>query len=206
MTQRIIKCCWAFLVVLMCIGCGQLLQPNIQQSLVKIKAGDYALDPQHTALLFKVNHMGFSTFVGRFKQVDASLNYNAEDITLSTLQAVVEMASVDVNNEKFERALRGKFWFNTEAYPQAVFSTRSATRVSEQQIMFHGVLTFLGQEGEVDLLVTINGAANNMLTGKYTMGFSGEARFHRSDFGVDKYIPAVGDEITLEVHAEFQKN
>ncbi|VUD69017.1 Protein YceI [Thalassocella blandensis] len=187
-------------------GCGQLIQPSLKHDLVEIKPGNYSLDKQHTSILFKVNHMGLSTFVGRFNEFDASLEYNADDITQSRLQAVIEMRSVDVNNEKFERALTGKFWFNTEAYPQASFTTQSAERISDTQVKFTGLLTFLGEQKPIDLMVTFNGAGNNMLTRKYTLGFSAHTTFNRSEFGLDQYIPAVGDAISIEVHAEFQRN
>jgi polyisoprenoid-binding protein YceI len=57
----------------------------------------------------------------------------------------------------------------------------------------------------VDLTVTFNGGGNNMLTGFYTLGFSATSKFNRSTFGVDYLIPAVGDEVTIEVFAEFQQ-
>ena len=187
-------------------ACGQLMQPSLKQELVEIKPGNYSLDPQHTSVLFKVNHMGLSTFVGRFNRFDASLQYNPEDIMQSRLQAVIEMDSVDVNNEKFERALKGKFWFNAVEYPQASFTTQSAERINDKQVKFTGLLNFLGVEKPIDLIVTFNGAGNNLLTGKYTLGFAATTSFKRSEFGLDQYIPAVGDEIVVETHAEFQRN
>lgn len=194
----------AFLLTLS--ACGQLIQPSLKHELVEIKPGNYSLDKQHTSVSFKVNHMGLSTFVGRFNDFDASLQYDAEDIKNSRLQAVIEMASVDVNNEKFERSLRGKFWFNTETFPQATFTTQSAVKINQNKIKFTGILSFLGVEKPIDLMVTFNGAGNNLLSGKYTLGFAADTTFKRSEFGLDQYIPAVGDEISLEVHAEFQKN
>jgi polyisoprenoid-binding protein YceI len=41
------------------------------------------------------------------------------------------------------------------------------------------------------------------MTGKYTIGFSAVGQIKRSDFGMDSYIPIVGDQIDLEVYAEF---
>ena len=41
-----------------------------------IDEGDYRLDPDHAALLFEVDHMGFSKFVGRFDAIDATLTFD----------------------------------------------------------------------------------------------------------------------------------
>ena len=44
----------------------------------------------------------------------------------------------------------------------------------------------------------------NFLTRSYTVGFSGSAKFNRSDFGLDRFTSfGVGDEIDLEIHVEF---
>lgn len=200
-----IGACAIAVTVSACSSFSALLKPELTQELVAIKGGNYQLDPDHSVVLFKVDHMGFSTFVGRFNRFDARLNYDAEQIEKSTLEAVVDMASVDVNNAKFQRALAGRFWFNTEAYPQALFKTHAATIAEDNTIVFQGELSFLGATQPLALRVRVNGAANNILTGKYTLGFSASTVFQRSAFGLDRYIPSVGDDITLEIHAEFQR-
>ncbi|MFL0810680.1 MAG: YceI family protein [Agarilytica sp.] len=183
-----------------------MIKPKLKQDLVDIRPGEYQLDPKHSSLHFNIDHMGFSRFVGRFNRFDAQLSWNPKDVEASSLMAVIAMDSVDVNNEKFARALKGKFWFNAEAFPQAVFETVSAKKISDRELLFTGNLSFLGITKSIDLNVRINGAANNLISGKYTLGFSAEGRFLRSDFGLDRHVPAVGDEVQLDVQAEFQKN
>ncbi len=188
---------------LLIAGCASLIKPKLKQQLVALKPGDYQLDPAHSTVLFKVDHMGYSKFVGRFNRVDASLLWNAESIEASQLEAIVDMASVDVNNPKFERALNGRFWFDTQTYPQATFKTLSAEKVGANQMRFLGELFFMGVAQEIEVDVLFNGAANNWVTGKYTLGFSASSTISRSAFGLDRFVPAVGDEVELEIHAEF---
>ena len=57
----------------------------------------------------------------------------------------------------------------------------------------------------VVLDIVFNGGANNMLTRRYTLGFAASGVFKRSDFGIDSFIGAVGDEIFLDINAEFQR-
>lgn len=192
-------------IVFLLSGCASLLKPKLKQQLVEIKGGNYQLDKQHAALLFKVDHLGFSKFIGRFNAFDASLRFDSKNIENSSLEALVDMTSVDVNNEKFERALKGRFWFDTENYPQAYFKTNSAQRIDEKNIEFIGELTFLGVTKPISLFVHVNGAANNLLARKYTLGFSAKASIIRSEYGLDRYVPSIGDEIELEIHAEFQR-
>lgn len=201
---------WRVLILIVCFvggtGCASLIKPNLKTELVELKAGQYTLDKNHATVLFKVDHMGFSKFIGRFNQFDANLDFDSENMANSRLEAVIEMSSVDVNNENFEETLRGGSWFAAETHPQAFFKTTSVNNVTSDSADFTGDLTFLGVTSPITIHVQFNGGATNVLTYKYTIGFSAKSSFKRSDFGLDKYIPTVGDEIELEIHAEFQKN
>lgn len=187
------------------LSCSSLLKPKLKTDWISVREGEYAIDKAHSTILFKVSHMGFSKFIGRFNSFDASLSFDAENIENSALQAVIDMTSVDVNNKGFEGTLKSRFWFDTETYPQAIFTTRSAKKIDDQAMIFQCDLTFLGVTNAIELNVRFNGAATNLLTQKYTLGFEADAVFQRSLFGLDNYIPAVGDDIELEIHAEFQK-
>lgn len=187
-------------------GCAALLKPALETELTALRSGAYRLDPRHATVLFKVDHMGFSKFVGRFNEFDATLDFDADNIAASRLEAVIHMASVDVNNENFAATLRGPQWFDTERFPQAFFKTLRVETISGQHVDFAGELTFLGVVKPVTLRVRFNGGATNLLTYKYTIGFAASSLFKRSDFGLDKHVPMVGDDVEIEVHAEFIKD
>lgn len=186
-------------------ACVSWLQPNLKQEVVEIKAGEYALDKDHAALLFKINHMGFSSYVGRINDFDVSLDFDPKQIENSRVEALIDMRSLDVNNADFAATLAGSSWLNTQSFPQAVFSSVSVNKINEQQLVVDGELTFLGITKAVTMDVKLNGAGNNPLTRKYTLGFTANLRFQRSDFGLKKFIPVVGDEVDIEIHSEFQR-
>lgn len=187
------------------LSCTSLLAPNVKTEIESLRPGQYELDPKHSAVLFKVAHMGLSMFVGRFEKVEASLDFDSEHIENSKLHAIVDMASVNVNNPKFANTLSGSQWFNAEKYPQAVFVSQTAERREDNRVIFVGDLRFLGVTKPVEVEVVFNGGANNVFTQRYTIGFEAHSRFKRSEFGLDKYSGVVGDEIEIEVYAEFMR-
>jgi len=198
------KLLWGFLVLTLS-ACGYLIKPTVKTGIVNLEPGSYQIDKQHTSLLFKVNHMGMSTLVGRFNKLDASLEFNPTHMENAKLSAVITIGSVDVNNGDLEETLRGSSWFDADKYPQALFKTTSVELVSESRAKFSGNLTLHGVTAPVVLDVIFNGGGENMLTGRYTLGFTAVTSFKRSQFGMDYLIPAVGDEVNIEVFAEFQK-
>ena len=205
MQHSVIKTGAAIFICLLVAGCGTLIKPNVKTGIVQLEEGSYQLDETHVAVLFKINHMGLSTFVGRFNKVDATLEFDPNNIAAAKLSAVIDVASIDVNNPDLEETLRGSSWFDTEKYPQAFFKTISVNLLDQNSAVFGGELTLHGVTAPMNLTVTFNGGANNMLTGFYTLGFSATSTFNRSTFGVDYLIPAIGDAVAIEVFAEFQK-
>ena len=201
--MNILRGLFFMLTVFFLHGCGYLLQPDVKQGMVNLEKGEYELDPRHTTVLFKVDHLGLSKFVGRFNRIDASLDFDPANPGAAKLTAVIYTASIDVNDADFSATLAGRSWFNSERFPEAQFVTRSVELVDETRARFIGDLTLLGVTAPITLNVQFNGGADNMLTGRYTLGFSAVTSFNRSQFGMNQYIPAVGDQVDVEVHAEF---
>ena len=185
-------------------GCGYLL-PSHNQTLnpEKLPVGAYRLDPEHASLLFKLDHFGFSELVGRFDRFDASLDFDAKQPEAARLTVVIDPASIDLNLPKFEQDLRGPDWFEVSRFPQARFESREIQITGEQTGKVTGDLTLHGVTAPVTLDVTFNGGADSLLTGRYTLGFAAAGTLARSTFGLGAYAPAIGDEVLLEIHAEF---
>ncbi|MBT5719314.1 MAG: YceI family protein [Gammaproteobacteria bacterium] len=192
--------CSAFLV-----SCDRLLTPDFNTDVTELRGGAYTLDPDHATLLWKINHLGFSTFIGRFNDFDATLDFDPENIESSQVEVVINTAGLDINNEEFAEELRGDAWFNVEQFPQAVFrSTSFIEAIDEDSFVFTGDLTLLGVTAPVDLEINFHGGGRNFLTRSYTLGFSASTSFLRSDYGLDRFTSfGVGDEIELEIHVEF---
>ncbi|MBL6905085.1 MAG: YceI family protein [Pseudomonadales bacterium] len=192
--------CSAFLV-----SCDRLLTPDFNTDVTELRGGAYTLDPDHATLLWKINHLGFSTFIGRFNDFDATLDFDPENIESSQVEVVINTAGLDINNEEFAEELRGDAWFNVEQFPQAVFrSTSFIEAIDEDSFVFTGDLTLLGVTAPVDLEINFHGGGRNFLTRSYTLGFSASTSFLRSDYGLNRFTSfGVGDEIELEIHVEF---
>ncbi|MEX1197581.1 MAG: YceI family protein [Pseudohongiellaceae bacterium] len=186
-------------------GCDRLISPDFSTEVAELRTGQYTLDKDHATLLFKVDHLGFSTYTGRFNDFDATLDFDPENVENSSLEVIVETASIDVNNPEFANDLR-EDWFDVENHPQAVFRTTRFIEEDGNSFVFEGDLTLLGNTEPVTLNITSNGGGRNFLTRSYTLGFSANTTFQRSDFGMDNLVSfGVGDDIELEIHVEFQE-
>lgn len=185
-------------------GCGYLL-PAQHQTVERseLRGGAYRLDPDHAILLWKVDHLGFSTFVGRFDRLDATLDFDPERPEAAILDVVVDTASISTHVPGFADDLRGSSWLDVERFPEARFSATAITVTGPDTGTVTGDLTLLGVTRPIVLDVTFNGGAQSLLTGRYTLGFSATTTFDRTAFGLSTLAPAIGREVTLEINAEF---
>ncbi len=189
------------------VSCDRILTPDFESEITELSAGQFTLDPDHATLMWKLNHLGFSTFVGRFNEFDASLDFDPENVGNSSLEVVINTTSLDINNAEFAEELKGSNWFDTEIFPQAVYRTTSLLESNDNSFVFGGELTLLGVTAPVNLNVDFHGGGRNFLTRSNTMGFSADATFQRSVFGLDRFTSfGVGDDIDLEIHVEFMEN
>jgi polyisoprenoid-binding protein YceI len=195
----------ACLAPLALAGCGYLVPRAAPTAPVDLPAGSYRLDPAHASLLFKLDHLGFSQLVGRFDRFEATLDFDPANPAAAHLVVLVETASIDLDLPDFEQELRGPDWFDAGRFPQARFESRGIEITGESTGRVAGDLTLHGASAPVTLDVTFNGAGDSILTGRYTLGFAADGTLSRSAFGLGTYAPAVGDEVQLEIHAEFQR-
>ncbi|MDP2127340.1 MAG: YceI family protein [Pseudohongiella sp.] len=201
-----------FSVIVACaallVSCDRILTPGFETSVQDLRGGAYVLDKDHATLLWKINHLGFSSYIGRFNEFDASLDFDPANVENSSLEVIVNTSSLDVNNAAFADDLRGASWFNVETHPQAVFRTTSFVEaIDEDTFVFEGDLTLLGVTAPITLTVNFNGGGRNFLTRRYTLGFSATTSFKRSAYGLDNLVAfGVGDDIDLEIHVEFQES
>ena len=188
-----------------CASCASVIAPQVSTDPTEIRPGAYQLDQQHASIIFKIGHLGFSDYVGRFNRFDASLDFNVSEPTATRVDAVIEINSLDVANDAFAETLTGPGWFNAQEHPQAVFQSNRLEVTGENTGNLHGDLTLNGITQPVVMDVTFNGGGFDILRNAYIVGVSAETEIQRSAFGLRRFIPLVSDDVTLEIEAEFMR-
>jgi len=179
---------------------------------IDVPAGAYTLDKTHASLLFRVDHLGFSKYTGRFKSFDAQLQFYPSDLDASIITVSVDPKSLDVENPPagFVAELIGQNWLDTDQHPELTFRSTSVEVKSPQNVIINGDLTLHGVTQPIVLDATFNGGyAGHPMDPSARIGFSARGTFKRSDFGIAYGIPAPGttmgvsDEVEVIVETEF---
>jgi polyisoprenoid-binding protein YceI len=193
------------LVLALSFASPVLAQPAPTSSPEAVAPGTYKVEPNHTRILFAVSHMGFTTWYGDFTGASGALQLDPADLSRSRLEVSAPTASVATTNAVLDGELKSADWFDAAHYPTITFKSRQVTRTGRDTADVAGDLTLHGVTRPVTLHARFNGAGVNPLDKAYTVGFEVSGRIKRSDFGVTKYVPLVGDDVDLIISAAFEK-
>jgi polyisoprenoid-binding protein YceI len=170
----------------------------------EVKAGTYAADPGHTKITWSVNHFGFSTYVGQFSQVAGTLKLDPKALGATSLEATIQTGSVGTFNPALDTHIKSADFLDVAKFPTATFKAISVKPTGERTADIAGDLTLHGVTKPVVIQATFNRGGSNPADKSYRLGFSGRTVIKRTDFGVKAYAPAIGDEVTLQIEAEFK--
>ncbi|WP_077147182.1 YceI family protein [Sphingopyxis sp. KK2] len=178
----------------------------------RVAAGTYAADPGHTQVVWEVDHFGFSKYSGIFGDVTGTLVIDPANPAAAKVEVTIPVAKVTTASAGLTGHLLragkdgGKPDFFGPAPADAKFvSTKVVLDDDGDEAKVTGNLTLNGVTRPVTLDVDFHGAGDNPYNKKATIGFSAETKIRRSDFGIAFGIPAVSDEVELDIHAAFEK-
>lgn len=174
-------------------------------SLPVAAADSYTIDPRHTFPSFEINHLGFSIQRGRFNQTGGKIMLAPESAS-GTIQVAIDTASISTGLAELEEHLRGKDFLDAARYPQITFSSDKLSFNKDRLVAVEGNLTLHGITKPVHLVVDYFHCGINMIAMKNVCGANATTTIKRSDFGVDKYAPALADEVKIVLQIEAIKD
>lgn len=170
-----------------------------------LAADSYTIDSHHTFPSFEIGHLGFSTQRGRFNETSGKVTLDAA-AAKGSIDISVNTASISTGLTELEEHLRGKDFFDSSQYPTMTFKSDKLSFQGDKLVGADGTLTLHGIGKPVHLNVEHFYCGMNVIRLKYTCGADATARIKRSDFGIDKYAPAVADEVKVLIQVEATKD
>lgn len=159
------------------------------------------IDDQHSYVLWRIKHLGFSTQTGKW-YVKGFVVIDKDTPKNSRVEATIEIANVITGIPELDKHLKGPQFFDVQRFPTATFVSKSVEVLSKTTGKVNGLLTLHGVTKPVTLMVSLNKVGKNPINERMTVGFTGTTELKRSDFGMKTLLPAVGDEVSIEIGAE----
>jgi polyisoprenoid-binding protein YceI len=175
------------------------------ESLLPPPPGLYDIDTDHSTVGFVARHIGMSKVYGRFTSFRGQIHI-ADPFEDSSVDVVIDAASIDTNVEARDNHLRSADFLDVERHPQLRFSSGRFTRLGGNRWQVDGDLTLHGLTSDTTLETTFLGLQewNGVRAGAVAT-----TELHREHFTLNwqqvlaKGLPVIGStiEITLDVQA-----
>jgi polyisoprenoid-binding protein YceI len=165
----------------------------------------WAIDPTHSEVSFKVKHMMISTVTGHFESFDARVEAADDTFQNANVEVSVDIDSINTKNADRDAHLKSDDFFNAEQFPQMTFRSKSFDGEN-----LTGDLTIRDITKEVSLDVDFNGVAVDPY-GQTKAGFELTGKINRKDFGLkwsavtEAGNVVVSDTVKLVIDVQFVK-
>lgn len=167
----------------------------------------WAVDTTHSSIDFTIRHMMIAKVKGTFREFDAAIEADLDDLTTADIAFTVDVASIDTRNEDRDAHLRSADFFDVENHPKMTFKATKIVRTGDGEYDVTGDLTIRGVTRQETFALTFEGAGKDPW-GNFKAGFSVEGAIKRSDYGLTWNAALetggvlVGDEV--KVHLEIE--
>lgn len=173
-------------------------------------SGVYNFDKAHSFIGFKIRHMGLIEVPGFFRDFTGKVNFDASDVTRSSVEFTAKATSIDTGVGARDKHLRTADFFEVEKYPDITFKSTKVQKKGKGW-MVTGDFTMKGVTKTISFPFQIPGwlPADDRSGGK--MGIAAETTLNRRDYGVNwgsnlpSGIPAVSDNVTIVLQIEAAK-
>ena len=179
----------------------------------------WTFEPGHTAAAFRARHMMIANVRGSFKNVRGTLEFDAANPSLSSVEVVIDAAGIWSGDQDRDTHLRAPDFLDVESYPEITFRGDRVEVVGEHDYVVTGDLTIKGVTREVALRVEYLGTWPTPwweeVEGEWVdkgpqlrAGFQAKTEISRHDFGVswndkiDRGGVIVGDTVHITIDAE----
>ena len=169
------------------------------------------MDPIHSEVQFKVRHLLVSNVTGHFKNFDATVETEGNDITTAKVHFEAAVDSISTNNEQRDGHLKSPDFLDVEKFPTITFKSVSVRVTGSGEHEVTGELTIHGVTKVVTLAVDGPSAPAKDPWGNMRIGLSATGKINRKDFGLNWNSALetggvlVGEEVTITLDVQFIK-
>ncbi len=163
---------------------------------------DYTIDTAHSGVVFKISHSDLNWIYGRFNDFSGEFTIDPSDPSKSSFTMKIKPESVDTNQPKRDGHLKSPDFFNVKQYPSMSFTSTSVKPI-EGGFEVTGDFTLHGQTKPITF--NLKGGKTVAVKGMQKTGYTAEFAIKRSEFGISKFSPMLGDDVWVSVSFQGAK-
>jgi polyisoprenoid-binding protein YceI len=161
----------------------------------------YGLDNAHTSVIFSVSHFNIGYTYGRFNKNSGEFVIDESNSAKCKFTITIDVTSLDSNDAGRDKHLKTAEFFDVEKYPNIEFRSTDVKSEKKGTMKVTGKMNLHGVEKEITIPVTIVGKGKDPF-GNERIGLLANFSIKRSDFGMNKMLEGVGDDVSITFSSE----
>lgn len=184
--------------------------PRDEKAMKGAESGTYSFDKAHSFIGFKVKHMGLIDVPGYFRDFTGTVNYNAEDVTKSSVEFTAKATSVDTGVTGRDNHLRTADFFEVDKFPDITFKSTKVMKHGDD-LHITGDFTMKGVTKSISFEFDLTGFVAGTDRAGAKIGISADTKLNRRDYGVNygtnmpNGTPTLSDIVDIELEIEAAK-
>ena len=170
-----------------------------------VAADSYTIDPRHTFPVFEISHYGFSTQRGRFEHTTGKISLDPQ-ANAGSIDVTIDTGSISMGFDAWNQQMRSDAYFNSDKFPTMSFRADKLQFDGERLVGADGEFALLGVSRPLHLTVTNFRCGANPMNKRAQCGADASAVLRRSDFGMTRALPGIGDEVRIFIAIEAAKD
>jgi len=166
------------------------------------ESGKYKVDPAHSSLVFRVQHLGAAYFWGRFNGVQGTMMVDHDVPEESYVEIQVAAKDIDTGNGGRDDHLRGPDFFDAKQFPDITFTSTAVEEAKPGVFQITGELSLHGVTKEITFEAVHSGHGKASERFGYRTGYEAEFTIDRNDFGISYMPGGLGDQVKIIVSLE----
>jgi polyisoprenoid-binding protein YceI len=146
---------------------------------------NWALDPAHSEVGFKVRHLMVTNVSGSFDIFSINVETDDENFSNAKVEFSADVNSINTGSGDRDQHLKSSEFFDAEKYPKVLFTTTGYENVDHDgSYEMTGDLTMHGVTKPIKLSVEFGGVIKDPW-GNIKAGFTINGKINRKDFGLN---------------------
>ncbi len=171
---------------------------------------NWALDPTHSEVGFKIRHMMFSNVSGKFDEINATAVADGDSLEDAKISFTAKTSSINTGNADRDTHLKSADFFDAETNPEVTFESTSFKSIDDNTFELKGNLNMHGISNPVTLNVEFGGIGKDPW-GNIKSAFSVTGKLNRKEWGLNWNAALeaggvlVSDEVRIECEIQMVK-
>ncbi len=167
-------------------------------------AAPWKLDKDHVHVTFTISNIGFSVTHGQFREFDAEIDFDPENVETASVYFTLVADSLDTNSKSRDRHVKSKDFLDVANFPTIAFRSTKVRLLDEKTAEITGDLTMRGVTNEEVFTAKLIRLGPSPFNAADTIaGFSAEGVIDRTEYGVSYGAPAIGVEVPIRIDIQM---